>query len=407
MQPAQPAAAAIARRRRARVPVFLATAVLACLCAMPGARADAQSDADAGSPLPLNFLFRELAMDQGIVVGSPEWISGGMQAFSGKTGSQPGYGWRHDHLVSASWARAVISNYAARPAFYDGAPSRQSGYYIGSRPVDWQATEPFGNPDGSQDVGPEEVSGPDLEHFALSPLFSIARSSGLTVPVPGYPDLPADLVARAMIRYFMAAHAGMVRKPDGSLSGYVCSERAARYLVGNLAESIAIGCIEPADAATLNDYVRLRLLPLWNAYPDDDSAKGGDLQIYNGVCWAVPALYELALVTPPGAYRHEIGTALKMQCSKLALLAALIPGHACQVDKVDTWYGLTPAGITIIGFEGPWEIRSMLIAGIVLGLPGCTNEAMGELSHWVTDPTQLAWLIDPAGNYLVPWIPKP
>jgi hypothetical protein len=383
-----------------------ALAAFASTTALPGVQLGAQSLPPApADPLSLNPVFRTLALSQGIVVGSPEWVGGGLESFSGATGSHAAYGWRHDHLLTAAWARAVISNYAARPGFYQAAPARESGYYIGSRPNGWVMDEPNSNPDGSQNVGTEEVSGPDLEHFPLSPLFTVARSSGLVVTTPSGGLAPADLVARTMIRYLMADHAGMMRKSDGSLSAYVCSDRAARYFVGNLAEAIQLGCIDPADAATMNDYVRQRLLPHWTALPDNDSAKGGDLQIYNGVCWAVPALYELLLVTPPGPYRQEIFAALKVQCSKLALFVALVPGHACEIDNVKTWYGLTPSGITIIDFEGPWEIRSMLVAGIVLGLPACTNEAMTELSHWVNDKSQLAWLVDPAGNYLVPWSP--
>jgi hypothetical protein len=380
--------------------------LLAGMLAMLAAGIRAQS----GPPpawITKNVTFLEFSQAQGLIAGTPAWEAGGLDAFSGITGGHPAYGWCHDHLVAEQWAHAVTANYCARPAYYQAAPLRESGYFLGSRPVGWDPVyEPnsvgSGESMGAQLVDGIAVSGPDMEHFALSPVFALARSTGITLPLPGPGNktIAADVAAETMLRYLMAAQAGMVRTPSGGVIEFVCSDRSARYIIGNLATAQEFGCIDAADAATLNLYIATRLLPHWMAIPSAEPGKGGNLQVYNGVYWVVPALYDLLMVTPPGAYRRDILTALQMLSLRLAFLALLVPGKACQVEAVTTWVGLTPAGVTTHDYLGPWGTRAQLVAGKVLGLPMCTQEGLAEAALWSGDWQQKAWMVAPDGSYL-------
>ncbi len=368
-------------------------------------------------PVSLNASFRSLALVQGVPIGSAAWLAGGDELQPSNTGGgHLGYGWIHDHLLSAAWARAVVSNSAARPAFYDGAPARLGDYFIGCRPVGWKpGAEVYSAPNGGQLFDQVIVCGFDREHFPVSPLVAVARSSGFTVAKLGVPGgVAADKVAREMLRRLLSAQAGMFRNPDGSVVSVVFSDRVARYVCGNLAAATTLKCIDPADAITLHTYVRTRLLPNWLlppkppvVYPDGTSPKGGDLQVYNGVCWAVPALYDLMLSTPPGEYRREMAAALDYQCRKLALLQQLVPGHACAVESVATWKDLTAAGVKFPTnpdtgaaeyYIGPWGVRSMLVAGAVLGNAACTAEGMAEAAKWKGNAAQLPWMVLPDGT---------
>jgi len=387
----------------------LAAISLVAACALTSSAAVGQSQAllhGSSSSLTgwvtLNPTFSALSLAQNVKTGSLDWIVGGMHATASDTGGQSAYGWRHDHLLSPNWIRAVVANYGARPAYYEYAPIRFNSYVIGCRPVDWvPALEAGSLGNGAQFVDGVAVSGFDLEHFALSPLIAVAGSQGYTTQAPGFPGgVNSEDAARTMLRYLMAAHAGMLRNPDGSLTSYVVSDRAARYLMGNLVAALKLGSIATKDFKTIADYVYLRLLPNWMKLPSNDPNKGGELQVYNSVCWAIPSLYELAQLVPPGQYRQAVVAALEFQCFKLAYLQALVPGKACTVEKVSSWYNLTPAGITTQYYLGPWEVRSMLVAGEVLGVPACTAEGLAEAAKWKNDKEQKPWLVDPAGNYL-------
>lgn len=364
----------------------------------------ASSAGSATTWTSINPTFSALSLAQGIPTGSLAWTLGGMHVTASDTGGQSAYGWRHDHLLTPDWIRAVVANYGARPAYYEHAPARFTSYVVGCRPIDWLPDLEAGAlPDGSQLVAGVAVSGFDLEHFALSPLIAVARSNGYSTATPGFSGgLPSNEVARAMVRSLMAAHAGMLRNANGALTPYVVSDRAARYLVGNVVAALKVGSIDMADAQTIGDYIWSRLLPHWSTPPSNDPSKGGELQVYNSVCWAMPALFDLAVIMPPGEYQQAIIVALKVQSQKLALLQSLVPGKACTVDKVATWYDLTPAGIVTESYLGPWEVRSMLIAGKMLGLPACTAEGLAEAAKWKNDPEQKTWLVLPNGEYIYP-----
>jgi hypothetical protein len=165
----------------------------------------------------LNPFFNAIALAQGVTIGSQAWLDGGLNAFSGQTGGAGAYGWRHDHKQ----ARAVISNYCARPSFYVGEPLRESGYFVGGRPVGWK-------PEDSQDIGSGAqrgsrayltpsgntvlVSGPDWSHFWLDPLWALIDTEDPTlIVVPNHPDTPAWAVARAVALLQVDSFIGMVR----------------------------------------------------------------------------------------------------------------------------------------------------------------------------------------------------
>lgn len=356
-----------------------------------------------------NPRFRRLALEIGPLTPS-RWP---LHAFSGTTGAEPNadgvhaYGWRHDHLLTPALLPWWLQCYAARPAYYEGEPLRRSGYGEGCRPKAWKP-ETHDDALGGEWLGPTPwhvaVSGPDIEHFPLSPLLAIADNGtpyaqGLT----SWSDEAAADKARIMLRFLGAAHAGMVRTEGGGVSAWVCSHRSASYFLRTLVDLGKRGLLDQADALTLLAYVELTLLPSWlGPISGQSGGKGGPGQVYNGVYWLLPALHDLAVATPPGLLRRRLADARDLMARQVSWLEALVPGRGCQVEKVATWdYSLTAAWITTQPYWGPWGVRAMHVAGTVLGSERCLIAAQTEADKWADDPSAKAWLVDASGEWMV------
>lgn len=334
----------------------------------------------------LNHYYRKLAMAQGPLQPAL-WV---LPAFSGQTGYSHSYGWRSDHLVTAEWARLVIQCYAARPAYYDNEPVRESGYFLGCRPLGWLTSaktigDYMGNPDGSQDVEGVTASGPDAEHFPLSPLTAIADSKGIALKLPNGQAVFAQEIAADLLRRLSAAHAGMFRKLDGSVTGEVLSARVATYVLRTLVDCGKRGLLAPADAATLRDYIHGTMLPAWE--DGISTGKGGINVVYNGeLGWTTPALYDYIRALPAQERIKPVPVrlwhVLEGWCKRLALLEYLKPGLGCQTEKVDSWSGLTEKGVTTTWYYGATLVRSMDVAGVVLGRKELRAAALAEALLW-------------------------
>ena len=126
-----------------------------------------------------NPLANGMADAQGVAPGSWLWMQAGPAAFSGSSGAQASYGWRHTHKLTDDYRRAVLANYGHRRSYYSGpkARFRQFGYEAAGRPHGWEPESAGDQADGSTvyltGAGAARVTGPDAEHLWLTPLFAL------------------------------------------------------------------------------------------------------------------------------------------------------------------------------------------------------------------------------------------
>jgi hypothetical protein len=347
-------------------------------------------------PVSLNKFFGSLGMDLGVEVGSPAWTDAGLHAYSGQTGGHGAYGHRHDHLISTPYVHAVLSNYALRPAYYDKAPYRQAGYLVGSRPVGWVPEEAGDLATGEALWSGVKVSGPDLEHFALSPLWAVADSKGVFVKVRNK-VVPACDVAKEMLKHLVEAHAGMLLTPNG-ISGYLVSERSASLILRNMVQTQKRGLNQHA-VNIMAVYLNSTLLPWlekWPLLPTGEEEK----QVYNGIYWLLPALYDTMLITPLNlSLRGRLMDVCVNMSEHVAALEAYAPGHGCEVEKVGSWVPLS--GVVTQGYFGPWGFRAQSVAAEILQSEMLASANAKFMDVW---RPKLAgneqWFVDAHGEYV-------
>lgn len=355
----------------------------------------------------LNPQARALALAQG-PINTAAWP---LPAFSGQTGGSLSYGWRHDHALLPQNVGAWVQCYAARPAYYEGEPSRHGDYYIGCRPTGWKNTAYSDDTDLWTDLDSGaalyhdgtvsvSVSGLDFEHPPLSPLLAVADSTGHAIPTPNGVAFAQD-VARPMLRYLAKAHAGMLRKPDGKLISYTVVSRPASYILRTLVQCGKRGLLDAQDRDTMLAYVETVLLPSWENPYLPQPEKGGMNQLYNGCPgWLAPALYDLVVEFQPGHLRQRLYAALVTMCKKAMLVEALCPGHGTAVTHVTGWDGLTAAGCTVEPDFGLWGIRAWCVAAEVMGAPGMRKVALAEAAKWPDTAANRTWKVGADGTYL-------
>lgn len=351
----------------------------------------------------LNPKFRSLALLQG-ALHVEDWA---LKPYSGTTGGHLGYGWKHDHLLSQQMAVDTLQCFMTRPAFYDDAPYRESSYLIGSRPTQWKPEDP-GDLNSGAWVAPDgaEISGPDLEHFPISMLVSVARSQGYSVKTESG-KMAADLLAKEVLRYLGRAHAGMLRTPNG-LTSYAVTDRPFHYILRSASDSLKYGFSDPDSIATFADYLFEVMLPYTEKLPWQQLPR-----VYNGLHWALPALYDAWMLMPKNVESSawlRMGKLLKAKALCCYQLASILPEEACTVDTVTTWGPtLTKEGISKETYYGPWGIRAHLVAAAILGGEKgetCKKAAMTEFAKWNGKPegpgktAWKCWAVDAEGAYL-------
>lgn len=365
----------------------------------------------------LNPKYRALAE----FIGPFDYSAWPLRPESHFTGGHPGYGWRHDHLMSLKFTMDAIQCFATRPIFYNNSLWRSSGYVMGGRPVtydiitgkaiNWTPADD-GNLEGDLTTGAWQakdgqiISGPDLVHIQLSALVSVARSFGYTIPTPDG-DVPAQKLAMELLRYLAHAHAGMHRTPKGILE-YVGSDRGVHYDLRTLTDGLKLGFIEKIDYETMASHIVDHVLPKWLTIP-----YGSDTRVYNGLYWVLPALYDAWKLAPGGVADILLPSMIaKAKCC--LQLAQLLPETACTVNDVKMWGPeLTIDGIlSQSAYNGPWGIRGMLCAGAILSQIDseagelCYKVGMTEFDKWKDKPegpnkvSWKCWAVDPNGNYL-------
>lgn len=249
----------------------------------------------------LNPLINSIADEQGVEVGSTEWVNGGIKAYSGTTGEHPAYGWRHDHKLNEDWVRAVIANYAHRRCYYGDSPKRLSGYNDAGRPKGWTPEDISDLSNGKTayltSTGIVQVSGPDILHFQLGPLFAVYDVPGqYTVKVKGK-DYDASYIAGILVSMLCSSLAGMIN----NIPKYNWGERGIARIVDTAIQASSRGLLNTEDSEVIFKWINEVAFPFYETAPGVTINKNPSLinglqntRIYNGLYWTLPSLYDLS-----------------------------------------------------------------------------------------------------------------
>jgi hypothetical protein len=358
-----------------------------------GASAQVAPPVVVKQPVSLNVSYRNLALAQGPL----DFASWPLPAFSGQTGAEvpttgvQAYGWCFRDLVGLPGVEeASVQCFAAREAFWLQAPSRSSTYETGSLPTGFLPSP----------LAFAGVTGPDASHFPIRILVDLYDANDL-VATPSGPK-PAKVAIGPMLRALGAAHAGMLRKLDGSLVSWIFDDRSATYFLRTLVDLGQRGLLNAEDAATLRAYIDTRLLPWWETDAwqyggAGKGAEGGDtLQWFNGGAWLGPALYDYIKLLPPSKIRARHYAILQTICVRALLLQATVPGKALQTERVTTWDGLTAAGVTTAWYYGCWSERIWRVTDRVMVAPWMSVAADGQAAL-CTATLPCPWHVDADG----------
>lgn len=245
--------------------------------------------------ISVNNMIGKIGLAQGVEIGSKAYLAGGSPPFSGQTGGHMSYGWRHDFKLSSQWIRAVLANYGSRPCYYLDAPLRESGYRIGGRPVGWTPEDPEDLSNGERayvtSKGLVRVSGPDLQHFWLDPLWAIIDDAddNMLVPIHTGETVPAHYVARIMAQLLTDSLAGMVNHHGRWSAG----GRPAARIIDTFNQAGKRGCVTPQAALVVVDWLDKVALPFWEKAPGVREVKGsGYCNWYHECGWMLLPVYE-------------------------------------------------------------------------------------------------------------------
>ena len=292
-------------------------------------------------PASLNRLFGAIATSQGVQIGSKEWLAAGPPAFSGQTGGHNSYGWRHDFKVTDGYCRAAISNYASRPSFYEDAPERHLGYYKGGRPIGWVPEEYDDTPRGDRAylVPPGKavlVSGPDMQHFWLDPLWAVmdAADETLLVKHPDGSSWPAAWMASVVARLLVKSLAGMVR----AYMPYIAGGRATARVIDTFVQAGKRNLVDEEDAQLFLDWLDRYGLPQMERAPGVQEVKGsGRCNWYQQCGWMLLPLWELeaGLDAIGNANLGDRVVEIRHRIGQWALdIDALVPGSASKWEQL-------------------------------------------------------------------------
>jgi len=372
-----------------------------------------------------------IAAAQGIEVGSALWKSGGPAALASSTGGQPSYGWNHDYKLTqsnaANWVRAVIANYASRRCYYINAPLRQNGYPNAGRPVGWIPEDSLDQANGQTiyqtSNGPVTMSGPDVLHFQINPLFTVFDSKGFTVKAKGK-DWDASYVAGILIRLLMASLAGQMR----ANTGYLWGDRGACQITMNFTRAIKRGLVNPEDIKTFQDWLANAYLDEYEKAPGlnvnqfkDNGMPPPNIQTYNGLFWVLGGSYELWSVTPDSApWKPRFEQIIRRWAQFLVDLDEVQPEAFLDIDcfaatpeilaginglPLETLDGkLTPDQILVQGSTdwGLWGFRAAMTAEKLLGAAAkpLADKMKAKWLPKVGVSDNKVWLVDAENKYL-------
>lgn len=394
--------------------------------------------------LNYNTTFRNVALEQGIEIGSPEWTVGGDAAWAASTGSQPSYGWRHDHKVlqgGLNYVKAVIANYCSRPIFYGNCIGRNTDYddsgrphgYIPELPGDTVAGGVHYEVPTDDPLKPKiiNVTGPDILHFHISPLIAVYDTSGYGVLAHGK-LVDAKVVAGITLTHMLHYLSDACVKENGQVETYVWSDRGSACLVESVYLAAKRGLINVADYTNLYNYITKTLIPFYEKPPllNIDGKGSNDMnppfpkgfswiQIYNQLYWALPAFYDLLSIWPDNEFKTRLQAIVSRWSWYISDLESLVPGKggnvngisadpngiiAKGIDKkaVPNWISIKVENIHFSGDVSLWGLRALDTAAKVLESDVLQKAADISAEKWKAKNQydDKAWLVGADGEYL-------
>lgn len=246
----------------------------------------------------LNPIFNAVADAQGVPAGSWPWLQAGVAAYSGQTGAHSAYGWYHLHRVNDDWIRAVLANYGHRRTYYSGAPTRQFGYEAGGRPTGWSPESPGDQPDGTWVKDGTRISGPEVEHFWLDPLWALIDAEPILVDTP-YGKAPSNQVAHLMAQFQISSCIGQIRSAPTVIYPWGYGDRANSRIIDTVIQGSLRGVMDPRDARSAVDFIEDVVLPLYERAPGIGITRRAPQRpgkvrsvTFNGIMWLLPVLYD-------------------------------------------------------------------------------------------------------------------
>jgi hypothetical protein len=378
-----------------------------------------------------NPLANAMADAQGIEVGSWSWMLGGNAAWSGSSGSQSCYGWRHTQKLTPHWIRSVLANYGHRRSYYSGAPFRQFGYAAAGRPHGWTPESPGDMPDGTTGYigsnGPVTVSGPDAEHLWLTPLFALVDDPNPIMVDTGMGNqLPSNMVAKWLATMLVSSAVGMVRDQNGDGTQpypWTYGDRATGRLLHTIIEGQKRGCLMAVDTSTAAFFLRDIVLAFYEDSPGihsfGDPRQGRfPMGLFNGLDWIIPACYDTAnqLATIPGLgdwssrysalvarwsqWMVDMNDTLPLECFR-ADRVFVDPAFTEQAAPVASIKGMIRREDFLFSFDFmPWAFRAVDIAARVTGDKklGQSRDAIAD--QYGSDLGQRPWMVGADGEYV-------
>ena len=381
-----------------------------------------------------NPIANAMADAQGIEVGSWSWMLGGIAPYSGSSGSQSSYGWRHTHKLTPHYIRSVLANYGHRRSFYSNAPFRQFGYEAAGRPHGWTPESPGDMPDGTAvymaSRGPVVVSGPDAEHFWLTPLFALIDDPNPILVETGLGNkLPSNMVAKWLATMLVSSAVGMVRDQNGDgVQPYpwAYGDRATGRLLHTITEGQKRGCLLNEDVPTAAFFIRDIVLAFYETSPGIHSfgaPREGRFPVglFNGLDWIMPACYDaakhletinglsdwsnryMALVSRWSQWMVDMNETLPLECFRADRVFVDNANNAfIQSDgPVASIKKLIREEDFLFSFDFmPWAFRAVDIAATVTGNEKLKESRDAIISQYGTDPNARIWMVGADGEYV-------
>ena len=389
----------------------------------------------AGSSAPAlvnwNPIANAMANAQGVEVGTWSWMLGGIAPFSGSSGSQSSYGWRHTHKLTPHYIRSVLANYGHRRSYYSNAPYRQFGYEAAGRPHGWTPESPGDMPDGSAvymaSNGPVTVTGPDAEHFWLTPLFALIDDPSPILVETGLGNkLPSNMVAKWLATMLVSSAVGMVRDRDGDgVQPYpwTYGDRATSRLLHTIIEGQKRGCLLNEDVSTAAFFIRDIVLAFYEKAPGIHSfgaPRGGrfPMGLFNGLDWIIPACYDAAnhleTINGLGDWSDRYKALVSRWSQWMVDMNETLPLECFRADRVFVDNAFTQGDAPVASIKNlireedflfsfdflPWAFRAVDIAATVTGNAKLKESRDAIISQYGTDPNARIWMVGADGEYV-------
>lgn len=378
-----------------------------------------------------NPLANAMANAQGVEVGSWSWILGGIAPWSGSSGSQLSYGWRHTHKLTPHYIRSVLANYGHRRSYYTNAPFRQFGYAAAGRPHGWSPESSGDMPDGTAvymaSRGLVVVSGPDAEHLWLTPLFALIDDPSPILVETGMGNkLPSNMVAKWLATMLVSSAVGMVRDRDGDgVQPYpwTYGDRATSRLLHTIIEGQKRGCLLNEDVLTAALFIRDIVLAFYEKNPGIHTfgaPREGrfPMGLFNGLDWIIPACYDaanqlgtinglgdwsnryMALVSRWSQWMVDMNDTLPLECFRADRV--FVDNAFTQGDApVESIKKLIREEDFLFSFDFmPWAFRAVDIAVAVTGNAKLKDSRDAIISQYGSDPNARIWMVGADGEYV-------